>query len=79
MCLVGRRGNWVEELPSISWACQTTPWNSTKSMPFSQCYVLEAIILAKMGVPSFRVENDFAEANEDHLQQHLYFLDEQRD
>ncbi|XP_021990933.1 uncharacterized protein LOC110887663 [Helianthus annuus] len=49
-----RRG-WVDELPSILWAHRTMPKTSTGETPFSLVYGSEAVIPAKISLPSPRM------------------------
>ncbi|KAL0367333.1 UNVERIFIED_CONTAM: hypothetical protein Sradi_3623400 [Sesamum radiatum] len=48
-------GNWAEELISILWAYRTTPRGPTDESPFALVYGTEAIISAKLGMPSHRI------------------------
>ena len=39
------KGTWLEEVPQILWAYQTTSQSTTKEMPFSLVYGSDAMIL----------------------------------
>ncbi|XP_075515806.1 uncharacterized protein LOC142550616 [Primulina tabacum] len=49
------KGNWVDELPSILWAYQTTPKEGTKETPSSLVYGNEAVLPAEIGLKSARI------------------------
>ena len=49
------KGNWVEELPNVLWAYQTTLRRSTGETPFSMTYGTEAIILVEVSLSSSKV------------------------
>ncbi|XP_024039539.1 uncharacterized protein LOC112098145 [Citrus clementina] len=51
-----RNGAWVDELPGVLWAYRTTQNTSTRETPFSLAFGIDAVIPAKIGVPSHRVE-----------------------
>lgn len=53
--LEGAKGNWVEELPNVLWAYQTTLRRSTGETPFSMTYGTEAIILVEVSLSSSKV------------------------
>nr|GEW57588.1 reverse transcriptase domain-containing protein [Tanacetum cinerariifolium] len=46
--------NWVEELPHVLWAHRTTIKSSHGDTPFSLTYGVEAVILAEIGMPTYR-------------------------
>ena len=48
------KGRWVEELPHVLWAYQTTPRRSTGETPFSMSYGVEAVILIETGFLTLR-------------------------
>lgn len=56
--------NWVEELPSVLWAYQTTPRKGIGESPICLCFGVEALIPVEIGSLSQRnmkcntVEND---------------------
>ncbi|KAL0290209.1 UNVERIFIED_CONTAM: hypothetical protein Sradi_7054700 [Sesamum radiatum] len=65
------RGNWTEELTSVSWAYRMTPRGSTGENPFSLVYGTEAIIPAELGMSSHRILNFSEESNRDLLKENL--------
>ncbi|KAL0437676.1 UNVERIFIED_CONTAM: hypothetical protein Sradi_0475500 [Sesamum radiatum] len=72
-------GNWTEELTSVLWAYRTTPRGSPLENPFSLVYGTEAIIPAKLGMPSHRVMNFSEECNKDLLKENLDLIEELRE
>ncbi|KAL0462459.1 UNVERIFIED_CONTAM: hypothetical protein Slati_0133500, partial [Sesamum latifolium] len=60
-------------------ASWTTPRGSTGETPFSLVYGTEAIIPAKLGMPSYRVMNFSEECNEDLLRENLDLIEELRE
>ena len=60
------KGRWVEELPHVLWAYQTTPRRSTGETPFSMSYGVEAAILIETGFPTLRTQS-FNPSNNDEL------------
>ena len=50
--LEGSKGKWVEELPNVLWAYQTTPRRSTRETPFSLTDRVEAVIPAEVNLCS---------------------------
>ena len=55
--LEGAKGIWPEELPSILWAYRTTTRAPTGETLFRLTYGSEAVILAEVGLTSYRVHN----------------------
>ena len=51
------KGIWPEELPSVLWAYMTTARTPTGETPFRLTYGNEAVILAEIGLTSYRVDN----------------------
>ena len=41
----------------VLWAYHTTPKEATRETPFSLVFGTEVVILAEVGVPSYKVEN----------------------
>ena len=64
--LDGAKGKWVEELPNILWAYQTTPKRSTGETSFSLTYGTEAVIPTEVNLCSVRVK-EFAPTRNDGL------------
>ena len=61
----GTKGIWPDELPSVLWAYRTTIRTPTGETPFRLAYGTDAVILAKVGLTSYRVENYSEDNNED--------------
>ncbi|XP_027181747.1 uncharacterized protein LOC113780132 [Coffea eugenioides] len=59
------QSNWLDELPSVLWVYRTTPRTATHETPFSLTYGAEAVVPAKVGLPSPRTQNFVASANEE--------------
>ena len=73
------KGAWVDKLPMLLWAHRTTPKDATGEMPFSLVFKIEAIIPAKVRLPSDRVENYAKKDNDVALLENLNFHEENRD
>ena len=54
--LDGAKGRWVEELPNVLWAYQTTFGHSTGETPFSLTYGAESMIPIEVNLCSARVD-----------------------
>jgi len=50
------KGKWVEQLPGVLWAYQTTKRIRTGEIPFSLAYGIEAIIPVDVCMPTLRTE-----------------------
>ncbi|KAK3025928.1 hypothetical protein RJ639_041318 [Escallonia herrerae] len=48
------KGGWVNELPKVLWAYQTTPHSVIGETPFLLCYGTEAMLPVEVGVPTIR-------------------------
>ena len=55
--LEGAKGKWSDELPSVRWAYRTMARTPTAETPFLLAYGHEVIILAKVGLTSYRVSH----------------------
>ena len=77
--LMGAKGAWPEELPSVLWAYRTTTRTPTRETPFNLTYGTEAVILVKVGLTSLRKEFFDEQSNDDQLKLNLDCLDEVRD
>ena len=64
--LDGAKGKWVEELPNVLWAYQTTPKRSIGETPFSSMYGAKAVIPVEVNLCNVRVE-EFAPTRNDGL------------
>ena len=51
------KDTWVDELLMVLWAHRTTPKEATGETSFSLVFGTEAIILAELGLPSYRMKN----------------------
>ena len=63
--LEGAKGIWPEELPSILWAYRTTIRTPTRETPFRLTYRSEAVILAEVGLASYKVDNHDERKNDE--------------
>ncbi|GJW87091.1 reverse transcriptase domain-containing protein [Tanacetum coccineum] len=71
--------NWMEEISHVLWVRRTMVKSSNGDTPFSLTYGTEAVILAEIGMPTFRtVELDMAK-NDEALQINLELLEEKRE
>ncbi|GJW89758.1 retrovirus-related pol polyprotein from transposon TNT 1-94 [Tanacetum coccineum] len=59
------KGRWVEELSHVLWAHRTTIKVSTGDTPFSLVYGTEAVIPAKIGMPTIRTAEVNITTNDD--------------
>ncbi|XP_075633452.1 uncharacterized protein LOC142605893 [Castanea sativa] len=76
--LEGAKGIWPDELPIVLWAYKTTTRTPTGETPFRLAYGSEALILAKVGLISYHVENYDESKNDEALRLQLDFVDEVR-
>ena len=77
--LMGAKGAWPEELPSVLWAYQTIAQTPTGETPFNLTYGTEVVILVEVGLTSLRREFFDKQRNDDQLKLNLDCLDEVRD
>ena len=77
--LVGAKGTWPEELPSVLWAYKTITRTPIGEMPFNLTYGTEVVMLVKVGLTSLRREFFDEQSNDDQLKLNLDCLDEVRD
>ncbi|XP_029128237.1 uncharacterized protein LOC109802001 [Cajanus cajan] len=73
------KGTWAEELHEVLWAYRCTPQSSTKETPFRLTYETDAMILVKVGEPSFRRTHFHEDSNDGAIRAELDILDETRD
>ncbi|GKB56603.1 reverse transcriptase domain-containing protein [Tanacetum coccineum] len=73
------KGRWVEELSHVLWAHRTTIKVSTGDTPFSLVYGMEAVILAKIGMPTIRTAEVNITTNNDERRIDLDILEERRE
>ncbi|GJR93604.1 reverse transcriptase domain-containing protein [Tanacetum coccineum] len=71
--------NWIEELPHVLWAHCTMIKSSHGDTPFSLTYGTEAVIPAKIGMPTYRTEAVDAVHNNEELRLNLDLLKERRE
>ena len=74
--LEGTKGIWPDELPSVLWAYRTTTRTLTGETPFRLAYRVDAVIPAKVGLTSYRVENYTEDKNEEAIRLQLDLVDE---
>ena len=74
------KGAWFRELQNVFWAIRTTPRRAIGETPFSMVYGMEAVILAKIKVPSARrIRNPQSEvANNEMIIDVIDTIDERR-
>ena len=63
--LEGVKGIWPEELPSILWAYRTTARMPIGETSFRLTYESKAVIPAKVGLTSYRVDNHDERKNDE--------------
>nr|GEW34843.1 reverse transcriptase domain-containing protein [Tanacetum cinerariifolium] len=71
--------NWVEELPHVLWAHRTMIKSSHSDTSFSLTYGTEAVIPAKIGMPTYRIAAVDVVNNEKELCLNLDLLEERRE
>ncbi|GJV22223.1 retrovirus-related pol polyprotein from transposon TNT 1-94 [Tanacetum coccineum] len=72
-----RSKNWMEELPHVLWAHRTM--SSNGDTPFSLTYGMEAVIPAKIGMPTLRTAEVDLVQNDEALEINLDLLEERRE
>ena len=65
-------------MPSILWAYRTTTRTPTGETPFRLTYESEAVILAEVGLTSYRVHNHDESRNDETMRLQLDLIDEVR-
>ncbi|GKB67647.1 reverse transcriptase domain-containing protein [Tanacetum coccineum] len=78
-CLGEGNKNWIEELPHVLWAHRTMIESSHDDTPFSLTYRKEAVILAEIGMPTYRIAVVDAVHNDEELRLNLDLLEERRE
>ncbi|GJU46471.1 reverse transcriptase domain-containing protein [Tanacetum coccineum] len=71
--------NWIEEIPHVLWAHRIMIKSSNGDTPFSLTYGTEAIIPAKIGVPTYRTAVVDVVHNDDEIRLNLDLLEERRE
>ncbi|GJZ16167.1 reverse transcriptase domain-containing protein, partial [Tanacetum coccineum] len=74
-----RSKDWIEELPHILWAHRTIIKSSNGETPFSLTYGTEAVILAKIGMPTLRITEIDPTKNNEALGINLDLIEERRE
>ncbi|KAK3034870.1 hypothetical protein RJ639_033233 [Escallonia herrerae] len=77
--LDGVKGLWVDELPKILWAYNTTTRTPTGETPFSLSFGTEALAPVEIGLPSLRLMTYDLVQNVEALRANLDLLDERRE
>ncbi|GJZ40444.1 reverse transcriptase domain-containing protein [Tanacetum coccineum] len=70
---------WVDELPNVLWAHRTSIKTSNGETPFSLTYESEAVILAEIGLPTYRTMMIREGLNEEEIRLNLDLLTERRE
>ncbi|GKA53629.1 reverse transcriptase domain-containing protein [Tanacetum coccineum] len=73
------KAEWVDELPNILWAHQTSIKQSNGETPFSLTYGSEAVIPAEIGIPTYRTLMIREGYNEEEMRLNLDLLQERRE
>ena len=76
--LVGAKGIWPEELPSILWAYRTTTRPPTEETPFRLTYESEAVIPVEVRLISYRVDSHDESKNDETIRLQLNLVNEVR-
>ena len=76
--LEGAKGVWPDELSSMLWAYRTTARTPTRETPFRLTYGADAVILAEVGLTSYRMQNYLEDKNEEAMRLQLDLVDEAR-
>ncbi|XP_071687542.1 uncharacterized protein [Rutidosis leptorrhynchoides] len=70
---------WIDELPNVLWAHRTTPKGATNETPFSLVYGSEAVILAKINLPTMHILSFDESSNSKELRENLNLVKERRE
>ena len=76
--LEGAKGIWPDELPSVLWAYRMTARTPTGETPFRLTYGVDAVILAEIGLTSYRVQSYTEDKNEEAMRLQLDLMDKAR-
>ncbi|GJZ98616.1 reverse transcriptase domain-containing protein [Tanacetum coccineum] len=74
-----KKAGWVDELPNVLWAHRTSIKTSNEETPFSLTYRSDAVILAKIGMPTYRTMMIRESLNEEEIRLNLDLLTERRE
>ena len=69
---------WTDELPSVLWAYKTTIRTPTRETPFCLACGSEAVILAEVGIASYRTAHHDKRKNKEGICLNFDLLDEVR-
>ena len=70
------KGKWVNELPGVLWAYQTTSKQLTGVTLFALAFGMEVIILTDIGVPTLRMAAHETKNSSAQMEMHLEWADE---
>ncbi|GJU92265.1 reverse transcriptase domain-containing protein [Tanacetum coccineum] len=73
------KAGWVDELPNVLWAHQTSIKQSNGETPFRLTYGSEAVIPAEIGIPTYRTLMIQEDYNEEEMRLNLDLLQERRE
>nr|GEV01157.1 reverse transcriptase domain-containing protein [Tanacetum cinerariifolium] len=76
---ISERVGWVDELPNILWAHQMMLKTSNGETPFSLTYGSESVILAEIGMPTYRTIQWNKALNEEEIRLNLDLIQERRE
>ncbi|XP_075654785.1 uncharacterized protein LOC142624951 [Castanea sativa] len=76
--LEGAKGIWPEELPRVLWTYRTTTRTPTRETPFLLACKSEPIILAEVGLTSYKVDNHDERRNDKTRRLQLNLVDKVR-
>ncbi|RZR73971.1 hypothetical protein BHM03_00030315 [Ensete ventricosum] len=74
----GALTTWVEELPSILWASQTTPKTPIGESPYSLAFETAAVLPPEVVFPTLRIQTHDEEVSNQQLRENLDLLEEKR-
>ncbi|XP_057977967.1 uncharacterized protein LOC131164622 [Malania oleifera] len=77
--LESTQGRWVEELPSLIWAYHTPKRAVIRETPFMLAFSTEAVIPARVGIPSWRRQYFSEQINNKELISEIDLLEERQD
>ncbi|KAJ4702859.1 Transposon Ty3-I Gag-Pol polyprotein [Melia azedarach] len=74
-----KKGSWVDELSDVLWAYRTTSITTIGETPFSLAFGTEAVILAKIGIPTYQTLSFQEQRNNEVLYVNLDMLKEKKE
>ncbi|GJR65906.1 reverse transcriptase domain-containing protein [Tanacetum coccineum] len=78
--LGGEKKGWVDELPNVLWAHRTSLKTNNRETPYNLTFGSEAVILAKIGMPTHQTMMIKEGANnEEEMRLNLDLLQEMRE